>query len=384
MIVNAQTDFFLDLGRYLPTIEEKNPEFVDKVSDLSREVSEWTDKIPSFSEIKAIILNEEPPIDPSDIAVTTRIENSPMLSFYPEENVGIQMKDSQTVTVFGITKSKDRSHLIVMLSDLNGKELSQTSLAADSDGKFNKSVVIPKTDDSVIELSVYTGAKQYGDYQSWVYKYVYLEKNEFGAWGIKRSPVYENNKIMYEKDKSISEALKATPSIESDSPAIISIAEQITNGKESDYDKLLAIHDWVCSYIYYDVDSLSRDDIVPYSATEVVKRRRAVCLGYASLVAALCRSIDIPCNVVSGYALGVNETEMQWTEANITSSEQNHAWNEAYVDGRWVILDTTWDCKNKYVDGELAKGEEIDHLYFDANPDFFSSNHKILEYPKRR
>ena len=155
------------------------------------------------------------------------------------------------------------------------------------------------------------------------------------------------------------------------------LAEETT-----DYEKVLALHDWICSYMYYDVDSLASDEAPPYYATDIVKSRKAVCLGFATLMASLCRSIDIPCNVVSGYALGVGN-DTAWTDTSIATDEQNHAWNEVYVDGRWMIVDTTWDCANKIENGEMNKGE-VSHLYFDANLQFFSNNHKILEYSKRR
>ncbi len=383
VVINDQTDFFLNIGKYVPSVEEKNPEFAQSISELSKAVSSWTDKLPGISEIKSWIFNEEMPVDPSDIAVTTHIENSPMLSFYPEENIGIQMKDDQTVTVFGIVKSASKAHLIVTISDGSGEELLRTSVSVDSSGEFARSVKVPETEEDRLELSVYTGAKQYGEYTSWVYRYVHLNRTDAGGWEIEKAPVYESNKEFYERDKSISEALRATNSIDSDSTAIISIAKQLTAGCETDYEKLLTLHDWVCSYIYYDQDSIDSGATAPYTASKVVELRRAVCLGYANLYAALCRSIGIPCNVVAGYALGVNADEVEWTEENMSTSEQNHAWNEAYADGRWVIIDTTWDSRNKYEGGEFIKGSTTDHLYFDANLDFFSSNHRIQEYIRR-
>ena len=98
-------------------------------------------------------------------------------------------------------------------------------------------------------------------------------------------------------------------------------------------------------------------------------------------MAALCRAEGIPCNVVTGYALGVSG-DTKWTDENIATDEQNHAWNEVYVDGRWVIVDTTWDSGNKIENGMWIDGS-VSHLYFDANLQFFSSNHRIIEYYKR-
>ena len=90
----------------------------------------------------------------------------------------------------------------------------------------------------------------------------------------------------------------------------------------------------------------------------------------------------MPCTVVTGYALGVDGDETEWTESSIHTNDANHAWNEVNVDGRWVIIDTTWDSHNKLKSGKWEKGSGISHLFFDANLRFFSQNHKITEYSK--
>ncbi|MCB2339560.1 transglutaminase domain-containing protein [Clostridium estertheticum] len=56
------------------------------------------------------------------------------------------------------------------------------------------------------------------------------------------------------------------------------------------------------------------------------------------------RMAGIPCRVVIGYAIGVNY--QSWETVNHANS--NHTWNEALVDGRWVIMGSTWDSINKY------------------------------------
>ena len=93
---------------------------------------------------------------------------------------------------------------------------------------------------------MYTGDKPYGQFESWAYNYVKLVRDGNGGWVIEQSPVFEHNKAMYEKDKSIKEALKYTASIQSNSDSIISIAEQLTSDKTTDYEKVLALHDWIC------------------------------------------------------------------------------------------------------------------------------------------
>lgn len=382
-VINAETDFFLHFGDYVPLAEEKYPQAVDKISDLSMKLSDITDLIPSPAEIIALIKNEEMPIDPSDIATNAYITDSPMLSFYPDENISVMLTPDGAVNIFGITYSANKRNLIVRISDLAGNILEQSTIAVDGMNKFNKTIKIPETDNTELDISVYAGSKPYGEFESWIYNYVKISRDENSVWQIKKSPVYANNKAMFEKDKSTSEALRRTPSIQSESQGIITIAQQLTQNCENDYQRILALHDWVCSYIRYDMDSLNSGEIPPYHANDVVTGRKAVCLGFATLYASLCRSINIPCNVVSGYALGIGE-DTDWTSATVLTEEQNHAWNEAYVDGRWVIVDTTWDCVDKIENGVIVSGSGVSHLYFDANLDFFSSNHKILEYSKRR
>ena len=382
-VINAETDFFLHFGDYVPLAEEKYPQAVDKISDLSMKLSDITDLIPSPAEIIALIKNEEMPIDPSDIATNAYITDSPMLSFYPDENISVMLTPDGAVNIFGITYSANKRNLIVRISDLAGNVLEQSTISVDGMNKFNKTIKIPETDNTELDISVYAGSKPYGEFESWIYNYVKISRDENSVWQIKKSPVYANNKAMFEKDKSTSEALRRTPSIQSESQGIITIAQQLTQNCENDYQRILALHDWVCSYIRYDMDSLNSGEIPPYHANDVVTGRKAVCLGFATLYASLCRSINIPCNVVSGYALGIGE-DTDWTSATVLTEEQNHAWNEAYVDGRWVIVNTTWDCVDKIENGVIVSGSGVSHLYFDANLDFFSSNHKILEYSKRR
>ena len=380
-IINAKTDFFLNIGTYIPELKTNYPQVTGSITFMSEQLSGLTDLIPSFAEISAMIKNEEPPIAPSDIARNAYIANSPMLTFYPIENISI-IVDNNAVQVFGISDSKDKAHFVVNFVDENGEALGQTSMSADNGGIFNKIIDIPETDSYTLNFCVYTGSKEFGQFTSWVYNYVTLERLPEGGWQIAESPVYRNNKELFEKDKSISDALKSTGTIQSGRNDMKQIAESITNGIVTDYDKVTAIHDWICSYLYYDVDSLNSEDIPPYLADEILQSRRAVCRGYATLMATLCRSIGIPCNIVTGYALGVGE-DTEWTDETIVTDTQNHAWNEVYVDGRWIIVDTTWDCSKKIENGVMDEGTGVSHLYYDANLQFFSANHKIAEYYKR-
>jgi hypothetical protein len=55
-----------------------------------------------------------------------------------------------------------------------------------------------------------------------------------------------------------------------------------------------------------------------------------ICYDYASLFAAMLRSIGIPAKLVKGYASYAPDTY--------------HAWNEVYIEGEWIIVDSTRDA----------------------------------------
>lgn len=383
LIINKETDWLSAFPERAPAISARFPGTSQRITELSEQLSVLTDPLPSFEQLIAILKNEEIPIDPEDVAHNAYISDSPMLMFYPDENAAVTLEDGR-LSVFGVMKDKSRSHLILQLNTPEGEEVSRASLAAGNDGLFKKEIKLPRgeAEGQRLEAALYTGNKAYGEFQGWIGGYLFLEWSD-GRWALAQSPVYASNKAFYERDKSINDALRSTTAVNAKSYAVSSIAQKLTEDKESDYDKILAIHDWVCSYLYYDQDSIDQGQTADYTAGDVLNSRKAVCLGYANLFAALSRSVGIPCNVVSGYALGVGE-DRQWTQTTIQTTEANHAWTEAYADGRWIIIDPTWDSMNRYEDGEFHKETRVSHLYFDANLQFFSGNHKIIEYMRGR
>ena len=369
-LINSETSFFKSFSANFPEISEKYPE----VSSAAEDLSAFLSRIPSMSQLAAHITNEKMPLSPEEAADNEYIKNSPFLNFYDRECVAVSLNDDNTVSVFGACGTT--ANLIVRITS-GATVLSETYVAADTDFKFSKRIEIPKTDAEKLSIEVFGGERRFGNYDGWVNDYVYIEKQS-GKWVMYHSPVAEKNSELYAQKRA--KSLKATTAVQSDSQSIRSVAEQLTQNVQTDYEKLLKIHDWICRYVHYDYDSLSSGKVAPYVSTEVLKTQKAVCLGYANLYAALCRSIGIPCNVVTGYALGISSGSSEWNSEIINGNEENHAWNEAYVDGRWIIIDATWDTYNSIENGQMKKGSHISHLYFDANIDFFSNNHKIMKY----
>lgn len=69
-----------------------------------------------------------------------------------------------------------------------------------------------------------------------------------------------------------------------------------------------------------------------------------ICYDYASLFAAMLRSIGVPAKLVKGYAA--------------QNPDVYHAWNEVYVGGEWLVVDTTLDASLPAGTSPMAKNAQ--------------------------
>lgn len=153
----------------------------------------------------------------------------------------------------------------------------------------------------------------------------------------------------YSDDKEKHEIIKQT-------------AEKIVAPGDSDYEKVRKVHDWVANNIWYDLDYFQgRTDTTEIEPIEVLKSKKTICDGYSRLTMVLLRALGIPARYVKGSAGGL------------------HAWNEVYVDGRWIIMDTTWDSHNTYKNGKYSEAEPCIMMYLDPSLEDFSDTHSIDE-----
>lgn len=296
------------------------------------------------------------------------------LSFYNKEYVSVTEEDKSAIRVSGAT---DRKYLLMQVKTENGEEILRESVKP-KDGAFSKKLRIPAEDTKNAELIIYSNDEYYGEYEGWVMQYIYLTQND-GEWMLTSSPVYEHNKELFESAKSLTRALNPSRNIAFRDNNIQALASQITAGIDSDYDKALAIHDYICENFSY--DTALQGTTQNYTARDALAENRAICSGFSNSYAALCRAAGLPCLLVSGYSSDTNTVSAPiWNEENIAGDTPNHAWNEVYADGRWIIVDTTWDCGNSWKDGQKTSERKLSHVYFDANLEFFSMNHKIISY----
>ncbi len=96
----------------------------------------------------------------------------------------------------------------------------------------------------------------------------------------------------------------------------------------TDYEKLRYINNYLvdnCEYVSAAVSDPDRY-YKAFTAFGCLIEGQAVCEGYANSVQLLCEMMEIPCIKVTGTAYG-----------------GNHIWNAVYLDGKWWMLDVTFN-----------------------------------------
>ena len=169
------------------------------------------------------------------------------------------------------------------------------------------------------------------------------------------------------------------------SATLKALSNGIVGSETDDYRKLYLLHRWVVENIYYDYDNRELRDLdikndLVCLPDDVYRTRRAVCLGYAYLLAALIQAQDIPAILLSIYTPStafIGNTD----DGILLGPEENHAQVMAYLtsESRWVIMDPTWDSGNKFENGQFTKNAIIG-LYFDTSIELFSFNHWLIDY----
>lgn len=96
----------------------------------------------------------------------------------------------------------------------------------------------------------------------------------------------------------------------------------------TDYEKLRYINNYIVDHCEYVAAAVSEPEKYSKAFTSFgcLVEGQAVCEGYANSVQLLCEIMEIPCIKVTGAAYG-----------------GDHIWNAVYLDGKWWMLDVTFN-----------------------------------------
>jgi hypothetical protein len=168
------------------------------------------------------------------------------------------------------------------------------------------------------------------------------------------------------KSKEIGDRAAQTPPSATES--VSSLADYLTKPASDDLEKVRAIYEWIVRNIVYDVAAFDSGVLPDQDAEAVLKRRTAVCSGYARLFEALAAESGLEAKEVIGFSRGKGYS----VGAGVTQ-KPDHAWTVAKIDGKWQLMDCTWaagyiDAKNQFVRSRCE-------FYFLTPPEAFVYDH---------
>lgn len=137
------------------------------------------------------------------------------------------------------------------------------------------------------------------------------------------------------------------------------VLARITNDTMSDFEKIVAVHDYIVRAYDYEMQT----DGSPFTVHTFMHEGRGVCMAYALLFEKMMEALKIPCYYVIGKADG--------------ESALGHAWNMVELDGAWYHVDATWNDLG-------SKGShEIRYRYFLRSDEVFRRDHQwnLDHYP---
>jgi hypothetical protein len=133
------------------------------------------------------------------------------------------------------------------------------------------------------------------------------------------------------------------------------ILKNIIKPEMKDYQKALAIHDYVVNNSNYDEENYNKDTIPAESYTDygVLVLGKAVCEGYAKAMFRLLNAAGVKTLYVTGTANGIP-----------------HAWNIVQLGGEYYHIDSTWD--DPLTGG---RGSVLRHDYFNITDSVMAKDH---------
>lgn len=104
----------------------------------------------------------------------------------------------------------------------------------------------------------------------------------------------------------------------------------LVNDEMSDAEIVDAVYNYVVDNYSYDYDKINGlTSLYTPNIDGFMRDGSGICYDYSALFAGMLRSQNIPTKLVKGYRSGI---------------DAYHAWNEVYIDGEWIVVDTTSDA----------------------------------------
>ena len=142
--------------------------------------------------------------------------------------------------------------------------------------------------------------------------------------------------VINDAELSLERAQRYAQSIESHTPRDVKqLAESLTAGLYSDYEKAMAIRE----HLKY-----SGDEFTTAGFAVLFQNKTGVCYQFASAMAELCRAAGLPARYVEGYAMSQPDERLiggsEWDF--VITTEHEHGFVDVYIPGYgWMMMDAT-------------------------------------------
>lgn len=225
---------------------------------------------------------------------------------------------------------------------LNAKQRKVYAVIKDMAENLTEGLVsVPTDSEADITLAYKAVNYDYPEYFWMPFNYIFALKDNSYMIAMKYSGSEYSVDYLYPKSRIET----MTKSIERKTEEVLEIIEET----DTDYEKELKIHDFLCDSVVYPSDF---DESYYYNIYGALVMKKSVCEGYARTMQYLCTKIGIECVLVTG-----------------SSKNEGHMWNQIKLDGNWYNLDLTWD--------DADGSEPIWHTYFNFNDKYAALSHEF-------
>jgi len=146
-------------------------------------------------------------------------------------------------------------------------------------------------------------------------------------------------------------------------------SEIFTASLVTEFDKTLAVHDWLVANIEYDITTPSISDENGTFGALIL--RRTMCQGYAEALELLLKCYtDIEVVQIVGEALNTGLFVNSEEAGDAAGAWRGHAWNAVKMDGAWYQIDTTFNDPLGNPTGRVT------HFYFGQSDGVMLKNHR--------
>lgn len=164
---------------------------------------------------------------------------------------------------------------------------------------------------------MHTGVPTEGDYLLW----------QYGGWSGKLSPSSRGNEYYCDVTFNLTYYTTRAQEAAVDTAIEKLLRSELANCR-TDYEKVCAIYDYMCSNIVYDYKNLNDDTYkLKYTAYAALINKTSVCQGYALLFYRLALTLGVDARIITGIGNG-----------------GAHGWNIVKLRGKYYNLDSTWDA----------------------------------------